>query len=136
MANRKNWVSASDVGRASYCPHYLELKHKGTKPSSEATIARTRGEESHEQLNRDANDRRCYIASHLYGIDDPRTNLLRDFRDSCLSKCSIGRLFVSIYYSASPILVSMCRRFSLLELTLKCIVELIVKIIQRGNSND
>lgn len=131
MTKRNNWVSASDVGRASYCPHYLELKNKGAKPSADAIVAREKGEASHEQLNRDANDRRCYIASHLYGIDDPRTNLLRDFRDSCLLKYFLGRAFISIYYLASPTLVSMSQRIMLLDLIVRGMVDFIVRNIQR-----
>jgi len=131
MTKRNNWVSASDAGRASYCPHYLELKHKGAKPSSESIVAWEKGEEAHEQLNRDANDRRCYIASHLYGIDDPRTDLLRNFRDSCLLKYFLGRAFISIYYLASPSLVSMSRRIMLLDVMLRGMVDFTVRKIQR-----
>jgi len=134
MTKRNNWVSASDVGRASYCPHYLELKNKGAKPSAEAIVARVKGEESHEQLNKDANDRRCYIASHLYGIDDPRTNLLRDFRDSCLLEYFLGRAFISIYYLISPTLVSVSRRITLLDIVLRGIVDFLVRKIQRRQS--
>lgn len=134
MTKRNNWVSASDVGRASYCPHYLELKHKGAKPSAEAIVAREKGEEAHEQLNKDANDRRCYIASHLYGIDDPRTNLLRNFRDSCLLKYFLGRAFISTYYLASPTLVSLSRRIILLDVILRGMVDFLVRKIQRRQS--
>jgi hypothetical protein len=134
MTKRNNWVSASDVGRASYCPHYLELKNKGAKPSVEAIVARVKGEESHEQLNKDANDRRCYIASHLYGIDDPRANLLRGFRDSCLLEYFLGRAFISIYYLISPTLVSVSRRITLLDIVLRGIVDFLVREIQRRQS--
>jgi hypothetical protein len=136
MSKRNNWVSASDVSRAAYCPHYLELKHKGTKPSQEAEAARNKGEASHDKLNREANDTRCYIATYLYGTNDPRTNLLRDFRDSSLMKSACGRRAVAIYYSVSPRLVVLSKNHPSLHGFFKRAVGFIIKLLELRKRND
>jgi len=138
MANntKKQWVSASDVGRAAYCPHYLELKRQGAKPSKAAIAAMTKGEMSHHALNRQAEDKRCFIASHLYGIDDNRTNLLRNYRDEKLINNPIGRYFIRMYYVFSPMLISISRRIPLLDKILKSIVDSIISRLKGCNIHD
>ena len=103
--SEKQWVSASDAGRAAYCPQYLVHKHQGADPSKEAVRNRERGAAKHADLNRQVQDRRCYIATYLYGSDDPRTDRLRTFRDEVLMSCAAGRIMTSIYYRISPSLV-------------------------------
>ena len=103
--SEKQWVSASDAGRAAYCPQYLVHKHQGADPSKEAVWSRERGAAKHADLNRQVQERRCYIATYLYGSDDPRTDRLRTFRDEVLMSCAAGRIMTSIYYRISPSLV-------------------------------
>lgn len=50
-------------------------------------------------------DRRCYIASHVYGEDAPETESLRRWRDEVLRTTLLGRLTIAIYYRTSPALV-------------------------------
>jgi len=127
----KQWVSASDVGRAAYCPHYLELKHKGVKPSKEALIARAKGEQSHERFNQQAEDKRCYVATYLYGDDDVRTQDLRRFRDQHLAGHLMGQWFIRIYYRLSPSLVSVSKRVPAVNYLAKSLVDAVVKCIQK-----
>lgn len=48
----------------------------------------------------------CYIATAVYGAYDcPQVLTLRRYRDNYLVRTWCGRLFVSIYYAISPILV-------------------------------
>ena len=50
----------------------------------------------------------CYIATMAYGdYDHPQVLILRDFRDSYLSKSMIGRQFIAFYYRVSPTLVEL-----------------------------
>ena len=45
----------------------------------------------------------CFIASEIYGsYSHPKVLILREFRDSYLSKSKFGREFISIYYKHSP----------------------------------
>lgn len=49
----------------------------------------------------------CYIATHVYGsYDSPEVIELRLFRDKYMRRTYIGRLFVRLYYTVSPFMVS------------------------------
>lgn len=132
---KRKWVSASDVGRASYCPHYLELKVQGASPSEQSVKARAKGEVRHEELNRHAEDRRCFIATHLYGTEDPRTRLLREYRDCKLARCAAGRLFIKTYYVLSPHLVTVSRRVPAIDKAVRFIVDRIVHRLSEDHNN-
>ncbi len=126
---KSNWVSASDVGRAAFCPYYLVHKQAGTSPSRHAEIAREKGTQSHQALNQLVQDSRCYIASALYGPNDKRTQCLRDFRDRYLLRHWVGRIFVTLYYYISPTLVVLSRHCQPLRQVLQTVVDAIVKRI-------
>lgn len=129
------WVSASKAGRASYCPHYLELERKRTKVSTKAQAARIRGDQKHEELNRKAEDKRCYVASHLYGIDDSRTELLRAFRDQSLTTNLLGKMLIGVYYRLSPSLVTFARKHPRVDAVIRRAVDRIIKALDKGHYN-
>ena len=106
------WVSASEIGRAASCPHYLELKERGCNVSSVAMHARKQGDMAHEAFNRaiSDDDKRCFIATYQYGDDDPRTRALRLFRDLYLSNTFGGSLLISVYYRLSPLWIQLCQQ--------------------------
>ena len=128
---KKVWVSASDVGRAAFCPHYLELKNRCLKPSPKAVSSRIRGNKNHDELNRMAQDKRCYIASYLYGVDDNRTNSLRSFRDQNLLSNRPGTALVAVYYKLSPSLVAISIRYPVVAQLLRLCVNTIVKLLDK-----
>jgi len=113
------WVSASDVGRAAFCGHFLELKYSGHKVSKEAEQNMIKGDIAHQELNKLAEDKRCFVASHLYGIDNIKTEQLRQYRDSALLKTKLGRIVVTVYYRLSPYLVEWARRSPFIHSFLK-----------------
>lgn len=135
MSKKSDWVSASDVGRAKFCPKYLELKYGGAAVSEAAEKARARGDAAHEQFNTEikSTDSRCFIASHLYGINDPRTEMLRQFRDRVLMPNILGRFLVNVYYQASPWAVKLCRRNSTVDSVAGKIVGWIVNQLDGEN---
>lgn len=135
MSKKSDWVSASDVGRAKFCPKYLELKYGGAVVSEAAEKARARGNAAHEQFNTEIKntDSRCFIASHLYGINDPRTEMLRQFRDRVLMPNILGRFLVNVYYQASPWAVKLCRRNSTVDSVAGKIVGWIVNQLDGEN---
>lgn len=48
----------------------------------------------------------CYIATYVYGdYNSNEVLILRDFRDNILLKNFLGKIFVTIYYQISPILI-------------------------------
>jgi hypothetical protein len=133
--DNRAWVSASKAGRAQFCPHYLELERNRADVSKRAAAARIKGDRKHDALNRKAEDKRCYVASHLYGIDDSRTNLLRAFRDNRLKDSIPGQLFIGVYYRLSPMLVVLAKRSKLVEKVLSSIVDKIVRHLQEKKSD-
>ena len=131
MAKKKtNWVSASDAGSAASCGHYLELKHRGAPVSQKAKVARKRGDDAHDDLNKAAEDKRCYVASYLYGVDNPNTIALRAYRDAYLSSHIIGKIFIYTYYALSPGLVTVSRRVKPVDRILKAVVERVLAYIK------
>ena len=129
--DNKPWVSASDIGRAEYCPHYLEHKFKGSNVSLAAQGARKKGDSSHNAFNRQAEDKRCFIASHLFGADDRRTIRLRRYRDQSLKTHFAGRIFIAIYYKLSPVLVTISRKIPVLDRLLMTVVNRLLRIIDK-----
>lgn len=51
------------------------------------------------------NDKRCYVATAVFGAYSPETLILRKWRDEKLKPILIGRLFIKIYYKLSPFLL-------------------------------
>lgn len=108
---RGDWISASDVGRTEFCPNYVYLKYKGAAVSREAAAARRQGDIAHNKLNQvAAQDKRCYVATYLYGVDDPRTDALRRFRDQVLMSYPGGVWLIRSYYRLSPLVIAFSRR--------------------------
>lgn len=133
--DNKPWVSASDAGKACYCPHSLELTLKGNKVSAEAEIKQLQGTAAHEVFaQRTLEDKRCFIASHLYGIDHEKTQLLRNLRDSHINRYRLGRMAIAIYYRVSPWWVWLARHSGLIDRCSRSLVEWIIRTIVADKS--
>lgn len=132
------WISASDVGRSEFCPNSVALKYASAKPSQRALAAQDRGNLKHEQFNRQINtDKRCYVASYLYGVEDPRTETLRQFRDNTLQCSPGGRILIAFYYWLSPVVIKLSKRASWIDRLLRRIVDrLVLRSEQRGKNHD
>lgn len=52
-----------------------------------------------------SSDRRCYVATAIFGNTSPETIVLRKWRDQTLSQYYAGRLFIQAYYKISPLLL-------------------------------
>jgi hypothetical protein len=124
---RGNWISASDVGRTDFCPNSVFLKYKGAAVSREARVARQRGDIAHDKLNQQAaQDKRCYVATYLYGMDDPRTHTLRSFRDQTLMRYPGGAWLVRSYYRLSPVVIDWSRRSPMFH---RVIANLVTRVV-------
>ena len=118
--------------RAPYSVQFLERHKNSIAVSVEVDTPRTERRNleaakpiatsqkpASSQTQNDSQDKEaegCFIASHCYGFDDPRTNYLRDMRDQYLKKTPLGRAFVAVYYRLSPRLVLLCRRNQILNI--------------------
>lgn len=111
--NSSKYVSASQLAALGYCEtkFVLDGKH-GERVTKEQQAARNRGNHYHEQFHERAvkshnarPDHRtgpCFIATAVYGSQDPRTNELRRFRDLVLQPSPWGRGLIKTYYTISP----------------------------------
>ncbi|WP_231373410.1 CFI-box-CTERM domain-containing protein [Thioalkalivibrio sp. ALE19] len=131
-------ITASELKTAVYCPESLRLQREGADPSQRAQALREAGERAHQQTGARVqqaaaqNDRRCYVASHLYGPDDPRTDQLRDWRDRNLMPSAAGRWLVAGYYRLSPMVVLLARRVPFLDTVLGVVLN---RIVSRTGGN-
>ena len=109
-------TNASDLAQMGYCERQVVFKYAtGDRATPAQRKAREEGEAAHrhahelalasQNASRQAPDSRCFVASCLYGIDDPRTDLLRAWRDRVLQPRMSGRVLISAYYSAGPAMV-------------------------------
>jgi len=73
----------------------------------------------------------CFIATELYGRESSEVRTLRRFRDRFLMPQPIGRLFVAMYYRASPSIVLVIRRSAALRYIFHIAVSAIVHIVRR-----
>lgn len=72
----------------------------------------------------------CYIATAVYGsYDCPAVLVLRHFRDSTLSRYSLGRMFIACYYKISPILVKYCGKNKLFLYVGRSVLDKVVEKI-------
>jgi len=56
-----------------------------------------------QALEKAESDGGCFIATSCYGsVDHPSVEALRYFRDNSLSKSTLGRMFIALYYTISP----------------------------------
>lgn len=123
MAHGRHTVT--DIVAAVYCEQKVVFDHRfGKKVTPSVARAARRGSAEHARFEREGlllapervlaravmprtahmrqGDRRCYIATRVYGADAVETQTLRQWRDSALLPHWPGRLLISIYYRLSP----------------------------------
>lgn len=106
--------SISKIVATVYCERQAILDRQHGRTRSKDVEAKAReGTFEHERFAWEGRtqatvDRRCFIASAVYGGDAPQTDLLRAWRDRILMPRRLGRWVVVAYYATSPWLV---RRF-------------------------
>ena len=116
---RQKVVSASELAEMGFCEVKIQLKQRlGDRNTAESAALRAEGRDRHAEFHRlttqqhntpsrdqgasSTRDRRCFIATVVYGVDDPRTDQLRQFRDLSLLPTRAGRVLVEVYYWVSP----------------------------------
>lgn len=113
---RRRYHSISNIVATVYCEQQAIFdRERGEARTMDVRMKAAAGTFEHKRFElegrtRAAVDRRCFIASSIYGIDAPETNDFRAWRDRVLMRSHLGRAFVSIYYFISPRLVPMLER--------------------------
>ena len=111
MNRKKHYHSISDIVAAVYCEQKL-IFDRDLGDASPLPIRKKAAEGTLEHQRfamegqRAAIDKRCFIASSIYGIDSIEAVTLRKWRDDVLLQSKMGCLFVYGYYRLSPCMVS------------------------------
>ena len=131
-------ITVTDVAQMGICEQQLLLDEEYGKQRSKAlrNLARE-GERVHSHYERalvKAKDKRCFIASAIFGPYAPETELLRDFRDRYLKIHWWGRIAVALYYRISPRLVILVRRYAALhQITRICLLAVVETLAAQKN---
>lgn len=73
----------------------------------------------------------CYVATMVYGsYDAPQVITLRKFRDTVLTKYSVGRLFIHIYYRYSPLFVERFKNHKTVHNVVKSLLDSIIRRLE------
>jgi serine/threonine protein kinase len=104
-----NPVPASTVTKPTNQMILEEIKNEQlnsmSNNSSQYTKSSTINNRTSNSTSNNTSSSNCFIATAIYGIHAPETNLLRTWRDQKLLKSNMGRLFVFAYYKISPSLI-------------------------------
>lgn len=112
---RMRYVSATDLANMFVCERRVLLQAR-YGPRNDPCVRRNaeHGELRHSSFHQDAMrrvpglltsepvDKRCFIASAVFGPNATETIALRRFRDRVLLPRAIGRVLVQAYYFVSP----------------------------------
>ncbi|MHB8742067.1 MAG: PspC domain-containing protein [Sulfuricaulis sp.] len=114
------YLPATKLAAMGHCETKIVLEGKyGDRATPEQARARVEGTVAHRRFDRvvsaahnrpRAQDRRCFVASCVYGPDDARTDQLREYRDRVLAPVASGRALIAVYYAISPWLVRVLER--------------------------
>lgn len=107
---RERFVSAKDLAEMGFCEKRVLLAHlRGQRMTLEQQRSAERGRRAHERYYREGlsavasvADRRCFVATCLFGDEAWQTNVLRRYRDEVLLRLWIGRWVVASYYWCAP----------------------------------
>lgn len=108
--HRARWrdeVSATELAKMGFCEKRVQLAHlHGERATPKQRRAMARGQVAHQQYFEDGlastSDRRCFVATGVFGPDARETQVLRAYRDEVLLRRNSGRWLVAAYYSVGP----------------------------------
>lgn len=151
-ANRHRHVTASDLAQMGFCEMSCYLKAtQGVVDTEASAEAKRAGQDEHHRFhaqvtahhNRaragrpgEVTDRRCFIATAVYGDCDPRTDQLRRFRDTTLLPSVAGRVVVRLYYRFSPCLADGLRHHPWMQPVVRRILDIMRRRIASSTSKD
>lgn len=128
-------VSVTDIAGLGICEQQAVLDAQFGKARSAALNARAKsGIAAHAKFDRQVrtvSDRRCFIASAVFGSDALETTTLRQFRDKILLPRKLGKALCRLYYAISPSLVPIINRSPRLAQMLRTALTLTINLIKR-----
>ena len=105
---RKRYHSITDIVATVYCEQKAVYdRERGDARPLDVRIKAATGTFEHLRFRVEGQtsqivDKRCFIASQVYGGEAWQTNTLRAWRDRVLMPRATGRVAVRLYYAVSP----------------------------------
>ena len=137
-------IGVSELAEVATCERRVFLKARyGERTNKSREVARSKGILVHDaayrqrhpevskQVRTPAGDKRCFVATCLYGENGSETVALRAFRDSTLRQSSLGRASIWLYYRTSPTLVRAMELQPWLKRPVDAIVRIVLKAIAK-----
>ncbi|AIF51643.1 CFI-box-CTERM domain-containing protein [Pelosinus sp. UFO1] len=114
-------VSATELAKMGKCERQVYLDHHYGEDTSLTATYIEKGNYEHEKFNRQLSgkDKRCFIATAVFGIDAVETNILRQIRDERLIPNKPGKFFTSLYYCISPYIVILIEKYPILMIPIR-----------------
>lgn len=100
-------VSATELAEMGFCEKRVQLAYiYGEQATPEQRQAMARGQEAHQRYLEEGlaatSDRRCFVATFVFGPEARETQVLRAYRDTVLLHRRWGRALVAAYYRVAP----------------------------------
>jgi hypothetical protein len=141
-AKKSTTVSATELAKLAVCEQQLVFdKQRGRRLSKEQKEAIALGQQEHAehhqqvQYMKQLQDKRCFIATTVFGPDAVQTRQLRDFRDAVLMRSTPGRCLIHGYYRYSPAIARWLQHKPLLKFLLRQFLTGIVLLLQRPDKS-
>lgn len=140
-AKGEPFVSAKELAEMGFCEKRVLLAHlHGQRLTPEQRRSAERGLQAHERYYREGlaavsatgGDRRCFVATHLYGDAAWQTQMLRRFRDEVLLRHRFGSALVEAYYAVAPGVCRMLVRLPWLRLPMRALVAMLARLARHS----
>jgi hypothetical protein len=135
-------ITVSELVSIVYCErkYVLDRRH-GRHDTPLVRAAAARGQLAHarfeaagraEMAGANLADRRCFIATAVYGPDAAETDALRAWRDRALLPSRAGRIAVRCYYAISPAIACALARLPAIARLVRVLLNAVVACVQTG----
>lgn len=135
MVSRKRYHSITDIVATVYCEQKAVYdRERGDARPLDVRIKAATGTFEHLRFQVEGQtsqivDKRCFIATQVYGGEAWQTNALRAWRDKVLMPRAAGRAVVRLYYAVSPSIASILERRPRLALIVRRVLDRIVSFL-------
>lgn len=126
----------TDIVATVYCEQKAVFdRERGRIESRDVRAKREEGIAQHKRFEDEGRrsaghqDRRCFIATAVYGQDAAETNFLRAWRDRALMPSRAGRVAVHLYYGVSPMLLPALERHAKLARVIRAMLDRLVRFL-------
>lgn len=133
-------VSAKELAEMGFCEKRVLLSHlHGQRLTPEQERSAKRGRLAHDRYYREGlaaasaagDDRRCFVATCLFGDEAWQVSALRCYRDDVLLRRQVGRWIVAAYYQVSPVACTVLTRLLWLQRPARLFVGALARVARR-----